>query len=226
MLYIGVVENRMDPLKIGRCKVRVMGLHTEDKTVLPTDELPWAVPLGSIYSASISGIGRSPTGIVQGSTVLVGFLDGDACQQPVMMGTLYGIPQTQSASFINDMTNGIVTTDESGELVDTDGNSVTDIVDSLINSSENNTSTVQNTGSKYQVVATPIPNSTSVSYNVQSLDGNSIATGIYNEVTQRYEVQLSKPENYTEQQYAPFMDNYPKTFGSVQEITTYFDQNF
>jgi hypothetical protein len=27
-----VVENRDDPLKIGRCQVRIVGLHTENKT--------------------------------------------------------------------------------------------------------------------------------------------------------------------------------------------------
>ena len=37
-LYTGVVENRNDPLRLGRCQVRIVGLHTEDKTVLPTKD--------------------------------------------------------------------------------------------------------------------------------------------------------------------------------------------
>lgn len=227
MLYVGIVENRMDPLKLGRCKVRVMGLHTEDKTMLPTDELPWAVPLGSIYSASISGIGRSPTGIVQGSTVLVSFLDGDSCQQPVMMGTLYGIPQTKSAAFVNDLTNGIVTTDEGGELVTTDGDSVTDIIDSLISSSEETPETIQSTGKKYKVVATPIPESNEVAYIISGIDNqNQIASATFNATTQLFEVLLKNPENYTQNQYLPFTGVTPKTFTTVDEITTYFDKNF
>ena len=67
IFYYGCVENRLDPMKLGRCQVRIAGIHTEDKTQLPTEDLPWSLPLGSIYSASISGIGRSPTGLVQGS---------------------------------------------------------------------------------------------------------------------------------------------------------------
>ena len=27
--WVGVVENRMDPLKLGRCQVRIFGYHTE-----------------------------------------------------------------------------------------------------------------------------------------------------------------------------------------------------
>lgn len=227
MLYVGVVENRMDPLKLGRCKVRIMGLHTEDKTMLPTDELPWAIPLGSIYSASISGIGRSPTGIVQGSTVLVSFLDGESCQQPVMMGTLYGIPQTKSAAFVNDLTNGIVTTDEAGELVTTDGDSVTDIIDSLISSSEETPETIQSTGKKYKVVATPIPDSTEVTYIINGVDNQiQIASATFNSTTQLFEVSLKNPENYTQDQYLPFTGTSSKTFATVDEMTTYFDKNF
>jgi hypothetical protein len=36
--YTGVVENREDPLKIGRCQVRIVGLHTENKTKSRRDE--------------------------------------------------------------------------------------------------------------------------------------------------------------------------------------------
>ena len=34
--WIGVVENRQDPEKLGRCKVRVFGYHTDSKELLPT----------------------------------------------------------------------------------------------------------------------------------------------------------------------------------------------
>ena len=34
----GVVENRKDPLFLGRCKVRILGWHTEDKSMLPTKD--------------------------------------------------------------------------------------------------------------------------------------------------------------------------------------------
>ena len=34
--FIGVVEDRNDPSKLGRVKVRCLGFHTEDKNDIPT----------------------------------------------------------------------------------------------------------------------------------------------------------------------------------------------
>ena len=42
--WVGVVEDRQDPLKLGRCRVRCIGWHAEDKMRLPTEHLPWAMP--------------------------------------------------------------------------------------------------------------------------------------------------------------------------------------
>lgn len=92
-VYFGVVESRADPLQLGRCKVRVIGVHTEDTKMLPTADLPWATPLMPCNSASTSGIGHSPTGIVEGSWVAVFFRDGMSLQEPVIMGTIYGKPE-------------------------------------------------------------------------------------------------------------------------------------
>jgi hypothetical protein len=92
MYYTGVVESRMDPLMLGRCKVRIIGLHTENKIDLPTDDLPWAFPIQPITSAGISGIGHAPVGPVEGSWVVIIFADEDK-QQPMMIGTIGGIPQ-------------------------------------------------------------------------------------------------------------------------------------
>ena len=95
-LYSGVVENRQDPLKLGRCQVRVVGLHTHDKNLIKTEDLPWAYPLQPITSAGISGIGHSPIGFVEGSWVIVMFRDDDK-QQPVLLGSIGGIPQADGA---------------------------------------------------------------------------------------------------------------------------------
>ena len=93
-LYTGTVEDRKDPLQLGRCRVRVVGPHTKDTTVLPTADLPWAIPVSGINSASLSGIGDAPVGPVEGTWVIIFFIDGDECQQPCMLGTLNGIPQS------------------------------------------------------------------------------------------------------------------------------------
>lgn len=92
MFYTGVVESRSDPLELGRCQVRIVGLHTHDKTQLPTQQLPWATPVQPIGSAAMNGIGYTPVGPVEGTTVIIMFADPDM-QQPVMLGTVGGIPR-------------------------------------------------------------------------------------------------------------------------------------
>jgi hypothetical protein len=98
-IFIGKVENRNDPLKLGRCQVRVMGVHDENPAVLPTIDLPWAMPISPVNSAASAGIGVSPTGIVLGSIVLITFTDKDD-QTPVILGTLAGVPQNQNNSLV------------------------------------------------------------------------------------------------------------------------------
>ena len=89
-IYFGVVENRIDPLKLGRCQVRVVGLHTHDKNLLPTGDLPWCAALQPVTSAAMNGIGFTPLGPVEGSSVVVMYLD-DSFQQGVIMGSVGGI---------------------------------------------------------------------------------------------------------------------------------------
>ena len=89
---IGCVEDRDDPLYLGRCKVRYLGFHTRDKQELPTTSLPWSFPLMPITSASQTQVGTSPTGPVPGTWVMAFFKDGLDASDPVMMGTLPGRP--------------------------------------------------------------------------------------------------------------------------------------
>ena len=92
-LYTGCVENRMDPLKLGRCQVRVVGVHNHNKSELPTEDLPWAYPMQPLTSAAMSGIGFSPVGPVEGTWVVISFRDEPENQHPIIMGTLGGIPK-------------------------------------------------------------------------------------------------------------------------------------
>jgi hypothetical protein len=96
--FVGVVEDRNDPIELGRVRVRAFGWHTEDKGSIPTEELPWAIIVNSVDSASVSGIGKSPTGMVEGSWVFGFFMDGDRAQEPAIMGTLPGMPSEKSNS--------------------------------------------------------------------------------------------------------------------------------
>lgn len=95
--FFGKVEDRFDPLEAGRIRVRVYGMHTPDKIKdqfkgIPTNELMWAQTVNSMSSASMNGIGESPTGVVEGSLVFGFFLDGRLGQDPFIMGSLAGIP--------------------------------------------------------------------------------------------------------------------------------------
>jgi hypothetical protein len=109
----GVIEDVLDPLKLGRVRVRVLGYHNDDKVMLPTAHLPWSATVQPVSSAAISGVGTSPTGLVPGTWVVGFFRDGSGCQEPVVMGSIAGIPLTKS-------TPNIGFNDPSGEFPRTD----------------------------------------------------------------------------------------------------------
>ena len=83
--WMGYVEDRKDPLKLGRCRVRCIGWHNPNKTQLPTNSLPWAMPnipvnLTNVYTPR------------EGDMVFGFFVDGENAQEPIMLGTLPNIP--------------------------------------------------------------------------------------------------------------------------------------
>ena len=92
--FVGVVEDRLDPKFLGRLRVRALGYHTENLDKLPTADLPWAHVMNPITSATVSGVGESPLGAVEGTWVIGFFRDGSAAQEPVIIGTLPGIPSS------------------------------------------------------------------------------------------------------------------------------------
>ena len=83
--WVGVVEDRKDPLKMGRCRVRCVGWHADNKVQLPTEDLPWAMPSFPVNNANT----YAPK---EGDMVMGFFVDGENAQEPVMMGVLPGIP--------------------------------------------------------------------------------------------------------------------------------------
>ena len=92
--WLGIVESHSDVNSAGRYKVRIFGYHTADKSKLPTKDLPYAVPINPVTSASMNGIMETPN-LVQGSTVFGCFLDGEIGQTPVILGSIAGEPAEQ-----------------------------------------------------------------------------------------------------------------------------------
>ena len=75
----GVVEDRQDPLELGRARVRVLGFHSEERSKVPTESLPWAYPAMPLNSTP----GSIPN-FKEGSWVMGFFRDGESAQEPVM----------------------------------------------------------------------------------------------------------------------------------------------
>lgn len=86
VFYVGVIEDNKDPLKQGRYRVRILGIDTPDKEVLPTDTLPFARSINSVGLISQIGLQRFYR---QGSFVLVHLLNNDR-MQPIIFGSLEG----------------------------------------------------------------------------------------------------------------------------------------
>lgn len=83
--WTGVVETRIDPLKLGRCQVRIFGWHTDNKQLIPTEDLPWALPVLPPNNSDDFGTPR------EGAYVTGFFADGESGQFPMMLGVLPGI---------------------------------------------------------------------------------------------------------------------------------------
>lgn len=89
--FIGVVEDRDDPNKLGRLRVRAFGYHA-DSGAIPTSDLPWAMVVQNVTSSAQKGVGQSPTGIQVGTHVVGFFADGKNAQTPIVLGSLAGMP--------------------------------------------------------------------------------------------------------------------------------------
>lgn len=104
----GVVEDNKDPLKAGRVRVRIYGLHTSKKIKsdiegIPTEELPWAQPCMPIHEGSISGFGVWSVPL-QGSQVML-FFENHNPTQPRYFASMPAIPESKEQYSNNKKTN-------------------------------------------------------------------------------------------------------------------------
>ena len=89
--FMGVIVSTNDPLKMGRCRVRIFGIHNDDVSEVPEALLPWASCVLPTTEGGVSGLGRSPQ-LKPGAQVMGIFTDYTQSQQPVIIGT---IPRTE-----------------------------------------------------------------------------------------------------------------------------------
>ena len=90
--FIGVVEDRDDPQKASRIRVRCFGYHDDDINKIPTEDLPWAQVLAPTDTPSMAGMGNTPHFLVEGTHVFGFFLDANFMQRPIVLGSLPGKP--------------------------------------------------------------------------------------------------------------------------------------
>ena len=103
-LWHGVVEDIHDPLKLGRVRVRIYGVHdprtsfADGSIGLSTSDLPWAHVL--TQGAAMNGIGLSPSFLVQGTWV-TGYFRDSFKQEPIITGALNGFAQETNSKYTN-----------------------------------------------------------------------------------------------------------------------------
>ena len=93
--FTGVVEDRNDTTSLGTVRVRCLGFHTDDLNDIPTKDLPWAHVMHSVSNPSMQGLGHTPSFLVEGTWVVGFFLDAIEKQQPMIIGSLPGIPKNK-----------------------------------------------------------------------------------------------------------------------------------
>lgn len=99
--FIGIIEDVTDPIQANRIKVRAFGYHNENKDILPTKDLPWAMVVIPVTQSGIpksyidpeegekfDGITTS-LGLMIGNYVCGFFQDPDQ-QIPIILGSIPG----------------------------------------------------------------------------------------------------------------------------------------
>jgi len=85
--FTGRVVSLDDPKQLGRVRVRVYGIHTEDTSMIPDEDLPWAQVVVPVTQGGTAGFGNN-LGIQVDTFVFGMFLDGQNSQLPLVLGSL------------------------------------------------------------------------------------------------------------------------------------------
>lgn len=91
--FLGIVEDIVDPLQLGRVKVRVLNEYDEGVT---TDDIEWAHVMLPTTSGTVQGVGDTPN-LSVGSNVIGFFLDSQEKQLMMILGSYPTIPDMDDA---------------------------------------------------------------------------------------------------------------------------------
>lgn len=124
MLYKGVIEDNNDPQGFGRVRVRILGLHNDDKEAVPVSTLPWASIARSLdFGGLKAGVGISS--IPQTGTWVYLFFEFSETGQydkPVIIGAISGIDYGSQSLETDYMTKHTILTPLNHMIQIDDGN--------------------------------------------------------------------------------------------------------
>lgn len=96
--YRGLVLDNADSSQLGRIKVRVFGIFSED---IPTVKLPWAVPATSIFTGA--GVGFGNFEVPEINSYVFVFFEGQDIYQPVYFASapdgVHGLPSERTTNY-------------------------------------------------------------------------------------------------------------------------------
>lgn len=104
--FTGIVTKYKNTENGYRAKVRIIGYHPDQSSVVKDEDLPWAhvlVPLNFGAGEGGSGVSFNPRG---SETVIGFFMDGDDGQQPVIIGALFSGASVEHLNSPDEGTNG------------------------------------------------------------------------------------------------------------------------
>jgi len=102
--FTGKVVSLNDPKELGRIRVRIYGIHSENTLFVADDDLPWAQVIVPITQGGTKGFGNN-LGIQVDSLVFGFFLDGQNSQLPLILGSLPKIEDNEDDQYDSVSTN-------------------------------------------------------------------------------------------------------------------------
>lgn len=85
--WTGIVEDRKDPEKLARMQIRMYVWHTDDKSLIPTEKLFWAIPIFPTNNSNQTYTAK------EGDAVFGFWIDTKDFQQPYVFGRLPDKPE-------------------------------------------------------------------------------------------------------------------------------------